>query len=59
MSENLRRFLINTPDGVPKEDLKYHIAVIAKIERGLRDAVAGRVFSQNEIEESMERWSVK
>ena len=43
-------------DDVTLEDIQYHIYVCQKIERGLKDADAGRVLSQAEVERRMAKW---
>jgi len=38
------------------EDIRYHIHVREKIERGRKDIQEGRVLSQEEVEERMSKW---
>ena len=54
--DQVRKMLDQLPDDVSFEDVRYHIYVRQKIERGLRDAAEGRVISQEELERRMARW---
>ena len=47
------------PDNCTLEDVQYHLYVIQKIERGLKDAEEGRVYEENEIEKKMSKWLEK
>jgi len=38
------------PDDCTLEDVQYHLYVLQKIERGLKDAEEGRVYTQEEVE---------
>ena len=44
------------PDDCTLEDVQYHLYVIQKIERGLKDAEEGRVYTQEEVEKMMAKW---
>lgn len=52
----VRRILDEIPDDVTLEDIQYHIYVCQKVERGLKDADAGRVLTQAEVERRMAKW---
>jgi predicted transcriptional regulator len=54
--EEVRRLLDSIPDEASYEDIQYHIYVREKIERGLADLDAGRIFSQEETERWMAKW---
>ena len=41
------------PDDCTLEDVQYHLYVLQKIERGLKDIEEGRVYTQEEIEKKM------
>lgn len=41
------------PEDCSLEDIQYHLYVFQKIERGLKDAEEGRVYTQEEIEKRM------
>ncbi|MHB1661109.1 MAG: hypothetical protein ACYCTD_03305 [bacterium] len=47
------------PDNCTLEDVQYHLYVIQKIERGLKDGEEGRVYEENEIEKKMSKWLEK
>lgn len=44
------------PDDCTLEDVQYHLYVIQKIERGLKDAEEGRFYTQEEVEKKMSKW---
>lgn len=54
--EAVRQLLDQLPEDVSLEEIQYHLYVRQKVERGLADAEAGRVISQEEMEKRMERW---
>jgi predicted transcriptional regulator len=43
------------PDDCTLEDVQYHLYVLQKIERGLKDAAEGRVYTQEEVEKMMDK----
>jgi predicted transcriptional regulator len=44
------------PDDCTLEDVQYHLYILQKIERGLKDAEEGRVYTQKEVEKMMAKW---
>jgi predicted transcriptional regulator len=44
------------PDNCSLEDVQYHLYVLQKVERGLKDTEEGRVYSQEEVEMMMAKW---
>ena len=54
--EEVRKMLDQMPDDASFEDIQYHIYVLEKIERGLKDIQEGRLLSQEEIEQRMSKW---
>ena len=48
--------LTRLPDDCSLEDVQYHLYVLQKIERGLKDVEEGRVYTQEEVEEQMAKW---
>lgn len=44
------------PDDCTLEDVQYHLYVLQKIERGLKDIEEGRVYTQEEVEKKMSKW---
>jgi len=54
--QELKEILELLPDDCTIEDIQYHLYVLQKIERGLKDAKEGRVYSQKEVESRMSKW---
>jgi predicted transcriptional regulator len=44
------------PDNCSLEDVQYHLYVLQKVERGLKNTEEGRVYSQEEVEKMMAKW---
>jgi predicted transcriptional regulator len=44
------------PDNCSLEDVQYHLYVLQKVERGLKDTEEGRVYSQEEVEKMIAKW---
>ena len=51
--EEIRDILNRLPDNASFEDIQYHIYVREKIQKGLADVEAGRVFTPAEVETRM------
>ena len=47
------------PEDCSLEDIQYHLYVLQKIERGMKDVAEGRVYTQEEVEKKMSRWIEK
>ena len=55
--ERVRDLLNRLPDDCSVDDVLYHLYVLQSIDRGLADAEAGRVISQDEVERQLrEKW---
>ena len=54
--EQVRDLLDGLPDGVSLQAIQYHIYVLATVARGLKDVDAGRVLTQEAVEQRMSRW---
>ncbi len=54
--QEVSQLLIHLPDDCSLEDIQYHLYVLQKIERGLKDADEGRVYTQDEVEKRMAKW---
>ena len=52
----VRDLLDELPEDSTYEEIQYHIYVRQKIENSIRDAKAGRVLSQREVERRMSKW---
>jgi len=49
--------LIDTlPDDCSLDDIQYHLYVLQKVERGLKDGEAGRTFTQEEVGKRVAKW---
>ena len=46
------------PDNASIEDIQYHLYVLQKIRKGLKDDDEDRVISQSEMEKRFEKWLV-
>jgi predicted transcriptional regulator len=51
----VRALLDRLPDDCSVEDVLYHLYVLQVVERGQKDAAAGRVISHEEVESTMRR----
>ena len=47
------------PDNCSLEDVQYHLYILQKVGRGLKDAEEGRVHTQEEVEKRMGKWLEK
>ena len=54
--QEVSNLLARLPDDCSLEDVQYHLYVLQKIERGLKDAEEGRVYTQEEVENRMSKW---
>ncbi len=59
VKEEVRELLTRLPEDCTLEDVQYHLYVLQKIHRGLKDAEEGRVYSQEEVEKQMAKWTAK
>jgi predicted transcriptional regulator len=57
--QEVSNLLNRLPDDCTLEDVQYHLYVLQKIERGLKDAKEGRVYTQEEVEKMMSKWLKK
>ena len=54
--QEVSKLLTQLPKDCSLEDIQYHPYVLQKIERGLKDAEEGRVYTQEEVEKRMAKW---
>ena len=54
--QEAQRILDALPDDASLDQIQYHLYVVQKIEAGLRDAEAGRLLSQEEVERRIAKW---
>lgn len=57
--KEVSNLLNRLPDDCTLEDVQYHLYVLQKIERGLKDVEEGRVYTQEEVEKKMSKWLEK
>ncbi|MEW6379888.1 MAG: hypothetical protein AB1611_09815 [bacterium] len=57
--QEVSNLLTRLPDDCSLEDIQYHLYVLQKIERGLKDAEEGRTYTQEEVEKMMAKWLEK
>jgi len=51
--QEVSNLLNRLPEDCSLEDIQYHLYVLKKIERGLKDVEEGRVYTQEEVEKMM------
>jgi len=51
--QEVSNLLNRLPEDCSLEDIQYHLYVLQKIERGLKDVEEGRVYTQEEVEKMM------
>jgi predicted transcriptional regulator len=54
--KGVSELLKKLPDNCSLEDVQYHLYVLQKVERGLKDTEEGRVYSQEEVEKMIAKW---
>jgi predicted transcriptional regulator len=57
--QEVSNLLNRLPDDCTLEDVQYHLYVLQKIDRGLKDAEEGKVYTQEEVEKMMSKWLEK
>ena len=57
--EEIRNLLDTLPENASLEDIQYHIYLRQKVQKGLEAAERGKVFSQEEAERQMDKWTEK
>jgi predicted transcriptional regulator len=50
------KVLDGLPDDASLEDIQYHLYVLQRVTRGRDDIAAGRVISQDDVEQRLARW---
>lgn len=56
IKQQVRELVDRLPDEATLEDVQYHLYVLQKIHRGMRDVAEGRTSSQDEVEARMRQW---
>jgi predicted transcriptional regulator len=44
------------PEDCSLDDIQYHLYILQKVERGLKDGEAGRTFTQEEVGKRAAKW---
>ena len=57
--KKISKLLKELPDDITLEDIQYHLYVLQKIERGLKDIESGSVFTHEEAKKKLARWLKK
>jgi len=57
--EEVKAILSQLPDDCSLEDIQYHLYVLQKVEKGLKDSKEGRVYTQEQAEKRMKKWLEK
>jgi predicted transcriptional regulator len=56
VKQEVNRILKRLPDDCSLEDIQYHLYVLQKIHRGLKDAEEGRIYTQEQVKKMMSKW---
>ncbi len=59
VKKEVNKLLNRLPDNCSLEDVQYHLYILQKVDRGLKDAEEGKVHTQEEVEKRMEKWVEK
>jgi predicted transcriptional regulator len=57
--QDVSELLNRLPEDCSLEDIQYHLLVLQKIQRGLKDIEEGEAYTQEEVEKMMSKWLVK
>ena len=56
VKQDVESLIRRLPDDCTIEDVQYHLYILEKIWRGVESAEAGRVKTQEEVEERFSQW---
>jgi hypothetical protein len=56
VKQDVEALLQRLPDDCSLEDVQYHLYILEKMRRGVEDAEAGRVPTQDEVEVQFSEW---
>jgi predicted transcriptional regulator len=59
VKQDVEALLHRLPDDCSLEDVQYHLYILEKMRRGLEDAEAGRVATQEEVEARFAEWLIE
>jgi len=57
--KKISKLLKELPDDITYEDVQYHLYVLQKIERGLKDIESGNVYTHEEAKKKLGKWLKK
>lgn len=57
--QEVRNLLSSLPEDCTLEDIQYHLYVLQKIGRGLKNIEEGSIYTQEEVEKKMTKWLAK
>jgi predicted transcriptional regulator len=55
----VEKFVLNMPDNSSIEDLHYHLYVIEKVRKGMKDIQEGRFVTLEQAKERFKKWIIK
>jgi predicted transcriptional regulator len=56
VKQDIEALIQRLPEDCTIEDVQYHLYILEKIRRGVESAEAGRVKTQEEVEERFSQW---
>ena len=57
--QEVEKILSYLPDNCSLEDIQYHLYVLQKIEKGLKEVEGKKFHAQEEVEEKIKKWLEK
>jgi predicted transcriptional regulator len=57
--KEVSKILTRLPDNCTLEDIQYHLYVLQKIEKGLKEIDEGNFYTHEEVEKLMQKWFEK
>ena len=57
--KEVTNLLRRLPGDCSLEDVQYHLYVLQKIERGLRDEKEGKIYTANQVMKRLSKWTGK
>ena len=57
--EEVKAILSRLPDDCSLEDVQYHLYVLQKIDRGLKDVEERKVYTEEEMDKRLSKWLEK
>jgi len=57
--KKIAKLLKDLPDNCSYEDIQYHLYVMQKIERGLKESLSGKGYTTEEMKKKLSKWTRK